>query len=570
MGAVWLVALLASSPPSGDAVVQTARDYLGYPYVYGDEGSYGFDCSGFVRAVYASHGFTLPRRARDQSRVGEPVAFDSLVAGDLVFFTRSPSSNRIGHVGIATGDGHMIHASSGRGEVLIDPLTQRYWRLHRAEARRILGSPFTEFGTAETRDPSLREHDTELPASLGSSARPALWHRGPVDLQRRESSFGVRSALVVSDDADTLWLFAPQLQLRWNHWDTELGLQVPLAWSVDGERVLLFDSAEDALRLFDRARIGSPDADVYLEASRDLSLNLGRNSIVDGLTPSASNASLIGVPRRASFGVGGARRAETVSVFGAIDDVIAPAMIGARVESVGRLRFGGEVAVDPNAPGESRFAGGITSALDLIDTTRFGLGLHGSASAFDSDTPAPLLRAGLSFRWTPSPLEFDFSAEWRGYQDGAAPDLFGIDYRAQRDAGIWARLDEDSESGRWQNGTQVQGMVSLTRRFALRAGVTLATRRGDAIGQDHLELALIAREWRVSRGFTLSGALAYHQRFVDGFLVPGNDEPNELIFANARLQHRSGFSLGTQLAKRPVASESRLDAGIDFGYGLAF
>ena len=64
------------SGPSGSDIVDSARDYLGYPYVYGDEGTYGFDCSGFVKTVYARHGYTLPRTSRSQSKVGEPVSFD--------------------------------------------------------------------------------------------------------------------------------------------------------------------------------------------------------------------------------------------------------------------------------------------------------------------------------------------------------------------------------------------------------------------------------------------------------------------------------------------------------------
>ncbi len=51
----------------GQQVVDLAQNYLGYPYVWGaSTPSGGFDCSGFVKYVYAQMGYTLNRVAADQ------------------------------------------------------------------------------------------------------------------------------------------------------------------------------------------------------------------------------------------------------------------------------------------------------------------------------------------------------------------------------------------------------------------------------------------------------------------------------------------------------------------------
>ena len=116
-------------------VVATSLAYIGVPYVFGGTSPGGFDCSGYVRYVFAAAGISLPRMADEQYEVGTPVAESDLTAGDLVFFstyTYGPS-----HVGIYLGDGKFINASSSRG-VSIDSLGSSYWGSCYIGARRIL------------------------------------------------------------------------------------------------------------------------------------------------------------------------------------------------------------------------------------------------------------------------------------------------------------------------------------------------------------------------------------------------------------------------------------------------
>ncbi len=116
-------------------VVANSMQFIGVPYVFGGTTPAGFDCSGFVRYVFASAGISLPRMADEQYYAGAPIPTSELAAGDLVFFSTyeyGPS-----HVGIYLGGGQFINASSSRG-VVIDSLSSSYWGSCYIGARRVL------------------------------------------------------------------------------------------------------------------------------------------------------------------------------------------------------------------------------------------------------------------------------------------------------------------------------------------------------------------------------------------------------------------------------------------------
>lgn len=110
-------------------LVESAGEHLGTRYRYsGSSPSSGFDCSGFVRYVYARHGIALPRTAREQASVGRKVSYgrSTLMPGDLMFFRLDGS--RVDHVAIYAGDGRILHASSTGGAVRYDELDSRRGR----------------------------------------------------------------------------------------------------------------------------------------------------------------------------------------------------------------------------------------------------------------------------------------------------------------------------------------------------------------------------------------------------------------------------------------------------------
>jgi cell wall-associated NlpC family hydrolase len=97
---------------SGQAVVDDASSYIGTPY-----GAYGMDCSGFTSAVFADLAVYLPDSPGAQYAYGVP---SNAKAGDLVFFDEAGYG--ISHVGIATGYGTVIHASTYYGAVVETPM----------------------------------------------------------------------------------------------------------------------------------------------------------------------------------------------------------------------------------------------------------------------------------------------------------------------------------------------------------------------------------------------------------------------------------------------------------------
>jgi cell wall-associated NlpC family hydrolase len=123
------------SPVGSNVLVATALSFRGVPYRNGGADPTGFDCSGFVRYVFAQNGQQLPREVQAQFRVGRPIDRDQVQAGDLVFFqTVSPGAS---HVGIALGNGEFIHAPSSRGVVRTEHYTLEYWAKRWVGARRV-------------------------------------------------------------------------------------------------------------------------------------------------------------------------------------------------------------------------------------------------------------------------------------------------------------------------------------------------------------------------------------------------------------------------------------------------
>ncbi|WP_336707465.1 C40 family peptidase [Oerskovia sp. USHLN155] len=102
------------------AILDTAKQYLGVPYVWGGESlaEGGLDCSGLVQLVFGAHGVDLPRVAKDQMRQGTEVAsLAQAQPGDLIVQRGGK------HIGIYLGDGQMIHAPKPGRTVEITPVT---------------------------------------------------------------------------------------------------------------------------------------------------------------------------------------------------------------------------------------------------------------------------------------------------------------------------------------------------------------------------------------------------------------------------------------------------------------
>ena len=94
----------------------------------------GFDCSGFVRYVFAhAIGLQLPSNSAAQFMAGIKVKRADMKPGDLVFF-HTRGRHHISHVGIYISNGRFIHSPNTGKSVEISSLDDSYW------AKRFVGA----------------------------------------------------------------------------------------------------------------------------------------------------------------------------------------------------------------------------------------------------------------------------------------------------------------------------------------------------------------------------------------------------------------------------------------------
>lgn len=99
-------------------IAATAAKYVGVPYVWGGNGPSGWDCSGFVKYVYAQHGINIARGTSAILGSGQFQRTSNPKPGDLVF------QNGGGHVGIYLGGGQMIGAQNPTVDTMIHSVSR--------------------------------------------------------------------------------------------------------------------------------------------------------------------------------------------------------------------------------------------------------------------------------------------------------------------------------------------------------------------------------------------------------------------------------------------------------------
>lgn len=82
------------------------------------------DCSSLIKWLYGQCGIWLPRRSIQQLGIGKQVDTNEICAGDVIFISglinyyHDDPNDGVGHVGIATGEGTVIHAANKKQGII--------------------------------------------------------------------------------------------------------------------------------------------------------------------------------------------------------------------------------------------------------------------------------------------------------------------------------------------------------------------------------------------------------------------------------------------------------------------
>ncbi|KIR02281.1 hypothetical protein P261_01096 [Lachnospiraceae bacterium TWA4] len=107
---------LAKSKASGQKVASYATRFVGNPYRWGGTSlTRGADCSGFVKAVYAKFGYSLPHSSSALRRSGKGVSYSKRKAGDIICYS--------GHVAIYIGNNKIVHAANRKKGIIISKIS---------------------------------------------------------------------------------------------------------------------------------------------------------------------------------------------------------------------------------------------------------------------------------------------------------------------------------------------------------------------------------------------------------------------------------------------------------------
>ena len=121
----------------GQAIVDYAMQYVGYPYVYAGAGPDAFDCSGFTEwVIQHTLGTDITHDMFTQVQMGSEVSRNSLQPGDLVFFQNTFRPG-LSHVAIYIGNGQIVHAENESTGVVVSDLNSDYYSSRYYDARRL-------------------------------------------------------------------------------------------------------------------------------------------------------------------------------------------------------------------------------------------------------------------------------------------------------------------------------------------------------------------------------------------------------------------------------------------------
>jgi len=122
---------------SGKKIARQALSYKGTKYKFGGTSKKGLDCSGLVARIFDDLKMgRVPRVSASLYKSGDPVRTRDLRPGDLVFF-KNTYKRGVSHVGVYAGKNKFVHASNEKRGVIVTSMSDPYYQLHYAGARRL-------------------------------------------------------------------------------------------------------------------------------------------------------------------------------------------------------------------------------------------------------------------------------------------------------------------------------------------------------------------------------------------------------------------------------------------------
>ena len=101
-----------------EEIINFALNFLGNPYVGGGTSlTTGADCSGFIQAIFASYGISVPRTTYDQSISGTSVSIENIRIGDIISYGYEGYPT---HSALYIGNNTIIHSSTPELGVRLD------------------------------------------------------------------------------------------------------------------------------------------------------------------------------------------------------------------------------------------------------------------------------------------------------------------------------------------------------------------------------------------------------------------------------------------------------------------
>jgi gamma-D-glutamyl-L-lysine dipeptidyl-peptidase len=117
-------------PLTLEEVLTLSKQFLGLPYTWGGNSSYGADCSGFIKMLFKQMEIELPHNAHMQAHLPDItyLTVEELEPGDLIFFGKT--EQRVTHVGLYLGNHEFIHATvqCNNPVVQISDIRDQKWR----------------------------------------------------------------------------------------------------------------------------------------------------------------------------------------------------------------------------------------------------------------------------------------------------------------------------------------------------------------------------------------------------------------------------------------------------------